>query len=144
MIQRIQSVWLFLASFISAALFMFPLYHYTIAGEASDKLMGAKNEYLLLLLAAIMTLLPMITIFLFKNRKRQKGMIWLSILAAAAFIAVMLMKVQNLKNAAIPAVNDNFALPGPILPVLSIVLLILALNGIRKDEALLRSVDRLR
>jgi len=35
-------------------------------------------------------------------------------------------------------------LPGPIIPVLTIVLLFLALSGIKKDEELLRSVDRLR
>ncbi|HTN16590.1 MAG TPA: DUF4293 family protein [Chitinophagaceae bacterium] len=144
MIQRIQSIWLFFAAFASAALFIFPLYHYTPAGSAIPLLMGAKNEYLLLLLAALMTLLPMITIFMFKNRKRQTNLIWLSILASAGFIAAMLMKIQNLKNAVPPATNDNFALPGPVIPVVVIVLLILALSGVRKDEALIRSVDRLR
>lgn len=144
MIQRIQSIWLFFAAFVSAALFIFPLYHYTPASSATPLLMGAKNEYMLLLLAALMTLLPMIAIFMFKNRKRQKGLIWLSILASAGFIAAMLMKIQTLKNAVPPATNDNFALPGPIIPVVVIVLLILALSGIRKDEALIRSVDRLR
>lgn len=142
MIQRIQSVWLFFAAFVSAALFIFPLYHYTQGGI--ELLMGAKNEYLLLLLAALMTVLPMVSIFQFKNRKRQKLTIWITIVLSAGFIAVMLMKIQNLKNAAQPAINDNFTLPGPIIPVLTIVLLFLALSGIKKDEELLRSVDRLR
>jgi membrane protease YdiL (CAAX protease family) len=144
MIQRIQSVWLFFAAFVSAALFIFPLYHYTPAGAASPLLMGAKNEYILLLLATVMTLLPMIAIFLFKNRKRQKALVWFSILASAGFIAAMLMKIQNIKNAVPPATNDNFALPGPVIPVVGIILLFLALSGIRKDDALIRSVDRLR
>lgn len=142
MIQRIQSVWLFLAAFVSAALFIFPLYHYTQGG--TEMLMGARNEYLLLVIAALMTIVPMIAIFLFKDRKRQKWMIWLSVLLSLAFIAVMLMKIQNVKNAAQAAINDNFAIPGPIIPVLSIMLLFLALSGIKKDEELLRSVDRLR
>lgn len=107
-------------------------------------LMGARNEYLLLVIAALMTIVPMIAIFLFKDRKRQKWMIWLSVLLSLAFIAVMLMKIQNVKNAAQAAINDNFAIPGPIIPVLSIMLLFLALSGIKKDEELLRSVDRLR
>lgn len=144
MIQRVQSIWLFLAAFISAALFIFPLYHYTPAGAATPSLMGAKNEYMLLILASLMTLMPMVAIFMFKNRKRQKGMAWISILSSAAFIAVMLMKIQNFKNAVPPATNDNFALPGPIIPVIVIVFLLLALSGIRKDEALIKSVDRLR
>lgn len=144
MIQRVQTIWLFLAAFLSGALFIFPLYHYTLAGVTAPIIMGAKNEYLLLLLAALMTLLPLIGIFMFKNRKRQKGLVWLSILSSIAFIAVMLMKIQNLKNATVPATNDNFALPGPIIPVVTIVFLFLALSGIRKDDALVKSVDRLR
>ncbi len=144
MIQRVQSIWLFLAAFISAALFIFPLYHYTPAGASTSSLMGAKNEYMLLILASLMTLMPMVAIFMFKNRKRQKGMAWISILSSIGFIAVMLMKIQNFKNAVPPATNDNFALPGPIIPVIVIVFLLLALSGIRKDEALIKSVDRLR
>ena len=144
MIQRIQSIWFFLAAFFSGALFIFPLYHYTVEGATSASLLGARNEYMLLVMAAIMTLLPLIAIFMFKNRKQQKGMAWISILSSAGFIAVMLMNIQKLKNAVPPATNDNFALPGPIIPALAIVFLLLALSGIRKDEALLKSVDRLR
>lgn len=144
MIQRVQSIWLFLAAFFSGALFIFPLYHYTLAGATDASLLGARNEYMLLILASLMTIIPLITIFMFKNRKQQKGMVWISILSAVGFIAVMLMKIQNLKNAVPPATNDNFALPGPVIPVIAIVLLLLALSGIRKDEALIKSVDRLR
>jgi hypothetical protein len=144
MIQRIQSIWLFLASFFSGALFIFPLYHYTLAAATSASLLSARNEYMLLILASIMTLIPLIAIFMFKNRKQQKGMVWISILASVGFIAVMLMKIQNLKNAVPPATNDNFALPGPVIPALAIVFLLLALSGIRKDDALIKSVDRLR
>lgn len=144
MIQRVQSIWLFVAAFLSGALFIFPLYHYTAAGAATASLLSAKNEYMLLLLASLMTVVPMVAIFLFKNRKQQKGMVWISILASLGFVAVMLMKIQNLKNAVPPATNDNFALPGPIIPVAAIVFLLLALKGIRKDDALIKSVDRLR
>jgi glucan phosphoethanolaminetransferase (alkaline phosphatase superfamily) len=144
MIQRKQTIWLFLAAFISGALFIFPLYHYSQAG--TDMLLSARSgdAYELLLLAALMTILPMIAIFMFKNRGRQKALVWLSVLANVAFIAAMIMKIQSLKNTLPPASNDSFALPGPILPILSIVLLIMAFVGIRKDEALLKSVDRLR
>jgi uncharacterized membrane protein HdeD (DUF308 family) len=146
MIQRVQSIWLFLASFFSGALFIFPLYHYTPAGATSASLMSARSgdAFMLLILAALMTLLPLVAIFMFKNRKQQKGMVWIGMLAAVGFIAVMLMKIQNLKNAVPPATNDNFALPGPVIPALAIVFLLLALSGVRKDEVLIKSVDRLR
>jgi FtsH-binding integral membrane protein len=109
-----------------------------------SSLLAARSEYMLLILAATMTLLPLIAIFMFKNRQQQKAMAWISILASTGFIAVMLMNIQKLKNAVPPATNDNFALPGPIIPALAIVFLLLAISGIRKDEALLKSVDRLR
>jgi len=142
MIQRIQSLWLFIAAFVSGALFIFPLYHYTVAGP--EQLMGARNDYMLLILAALMTVIPLLALFMFGNRKRQKNLCWLSLLSSAAFIAVMLMKIQNLKSAVPPPVSDNFALPGPVIPVVAIVCVILAIRGIRRDEALIRSVDRLR
>jgi hypothetical protein len=144
MIQRIQSIWLFLAAFISGALFIFPLYHYTPATTNIATLMGARNEYILLVLAAMMSALPLVALFMFGNRKRQKGLVWLSILSSIGFVAVMLLKIQNLKQAVPTISNDNFALPGPIIPLLAIVFLFLALNGIRKDEELIKSVDRLR
>ncbi|MDI9319100.1 MAG: DUF4293 domain-containing protein [Phycisphaerales bacterium] len=144
MIQRVQSIWLFVAAFLSGALFIFPLYHYTAAGASTASLLSTRNEYMLLLLASLMTVVPMVSIFLFKNRKQQKGMIWVSILASLGFVTVMLMKIQNLKNAMPPATNDNFALPGPIIPIAAIVFLLLALKGIREDDALIKSVDRLR
>ncbi|MCC6186963.1 MAG: DUF4293 domain-containing protein [Chitinophagaceae bacterium] len=144
MIQRKQTIWLFLAAFISGALFIFPLYHYSTAVVAETQMMGARNEYLLLSIASLMVMLPMIAIFMFKNRSRQKALVWLSVLANVAFVAAMIMIIQNLKNALPPATNDSFALPGPILPIISSVFLVMAYIGIRKDEALLKSVDRLR
>ncbi len=144
MIQRIQSVWLFAAAFLSGALFLFPLYHYSTAASTDVQLLSARNEYLLLLLVTIMTLVPMVAIFLFKNRKQQKLLILVSGLAAVGFIAAMLSKIQALKQATPPAVQDNFAIPGPIIPVAVVLFLFLAYRGIRKDEALLKSVDRLR
>lgn len=146
MIQRVQTIWLFLAAFISAALFIFPLYQYTLAGSVTPSVLSARsgNAFVLLLLAADMTLVPLVTIFFFKNRKRQKTLIWLAILSSFAFIGVMIMYIQDLKNAVPPATNDNFTLPGPIIPVVVIVFLFLAYKGVRKDDALIKSVDRLR
>jgi hypothetical protein len=143
MIQRMQSVWLFIAAFISGTLFIFPLYHYSI-GAAPEQLMGARNDYMLLIFATLMSVLPLIGLFLFRNRKRQKSFCWLSLLSSAAFIAIMLMKIENLKHTTPPPTSDNFALPGPIIPVFTIVCIIMALRGIRNDEALIKSTDRLR
>jgi len=143
MIQRIQSVWMFLAAMVSGALFVFPLYRYTPSGGTAQ-IMGASNYFPLLIFAALCTVIPMITIFMFNNRKRQKSMIWLSIVCCVAFIGLMLMHISGLRNITPPPTSDSYIVPGALLPVLAIVCLLLAFSGIRKDEKLIRSVDRLR
>lgn len=147
MIQRIQSVWLFLASMVAGLLFLFPLISYVMPALPTRPIPIAAVErvrdyYPLLLLAGAATLLPLVTIFFYGNRSRQRSMVWLSILAAIAFLAVMFMHLANLRAGGHP--EASYALVGPLFPVVSIVLLLLALRGIRKDEKLLKSLDRLR
>ncbi len=144
MIQRIQSVWLFLSSFLAGSLFIFPLYHYNIAASATPLLMGAKNEFVLLLLATLLSVVPLVALFMFKNRKLQKRLIVLTLLLAGAFIAMMLQIISSIKKEHPDLSNDNFALPGPIIPIVVMVCLVMAYRGISKDEALIRSADRFR
>lgn len=143
MIQRIQTLWLLFASLISGLLFIFPLYQYSNAAE-TNRIIGAKNEYALLLIAGIMTLLSMFAIFMYSNRKLQKRLIWVGILASVSFVVMMLMKVDTIRKVSMGNIREEYLLPGPLLPILSIILLFLAFKGIRKDEKLLKSVDRLR
>lgn len=142
MIQRIQSVWLFLASFFSGALFILPLYSYFSVPLGKQVLISTRNEYLLLVIAALMTLIPMFTIFLFKNRRRQILLTITGIALSLLFVGMMLIAIKGLDP--INTTDGKYTLPGPIIPVLVIVMLFLAFNGIRKDEKLVRSVDRLR
>lgn len=144
MIQRIQSVWLFLASMIAGLLFLFPLFHYRAVAYPSmlpqEHWESVKNYLPLLIMAAALVLLPLVAIFFFGNRPRQRGIVWLSILFCIGFIALEAMRFANLGNMA----GLSWAIPGPVLPVVSIVLDFFALRGIRKDEKLIKSLDRLR
>ena len=90
----------------------------------------------------ILGLIPFITIFLFKNRNQQIKMCYLSIVAILGFSFWL---VQTAKQAlgAINLQTENYGL-GVILPSLSVFFVILALRGIRKDEKLIKSSDRLR
>lgn len=145
MIQRIQSVWLFLASMIAGALFIFPLFTYSKATvlplpHTIQEFSGVRDYLPLLLMGAAITIVPLIAIFLFGNRQRQRGVVWLSILFCIGFIALMAARYASL------GATDqvHWTVPGPVLPVLSIVCLFLALRGIRKDDKLIKSLDRLR
>ncbi|MBS1690263.1 MAG: DUF4293 domain-containing protein [Bacteroidetes bacterium] len=145
MIQRIQSIWLFLAAFAAAGLLYFNLYTYHALENAVDtaKQFKANDKYGLFVLAILLIILPLVNIFMFKNRKRQKGLAALSIVVAIGFIAVMVMLVTNLTNNTPPPSSGSYGI-GAIMPILSIIFLALAISGIRKDEKLVKSLDRLR
>ena len=145
MIQRIQSVWLFLAALISAGLFYFGVYKAdtVVNGVTVTELLKATNHYPLLLIALVTIILPLVAIFMFKNRKRQISLAVIGIISNISFLTVTMMKVGNINNTVPTPVNSTY-LPGAVLPVVSMVFLILAIRGIRKDEKLVKSVDRLR
>jgi drug/metabolite transporter (DMT)-like permease len=145
MIQRKQSLWLFLAALLNAGVFYFDLYTYhTIvnAVDTSGKLRVA-DHYPSVLIALVITLLPLVTIFMFRYRTRQIRMSLVSILGILVFIAIMYWRVRDLNNMAPPPVNCSYWI-GAILPVAALVFLILAIIGIRRDEQLVKSADRLR
>jgi hypothetical protein len=148
MVQRIQSLWLFLAAMLNGLLFICPLYKYNRPQGGmlpSFWQMESVRTYIpLFIIAAVITVLPLVTIFLFGDRKRQRGMVWLSIISVFAFIAVMEMRISNLKNGTPPIANFNYGIPGVLVTLGAMVFLILALRGIRKDERLIKSLDRLR
>jgi peptidoglycan/LPS O-acetylase OafA/YrhL len=153
LIQRIQSVWFFLASVINGLLLLPSIYLYRdvrpggvgIPGMASVRgsefLLGTSTNLVLMLLAVLITLLPLIAIFLFKNRKQQRGLGSLAIVGCIAFVAAMVMIIQGF-NRTHP--GDAYLIPWPVLPVVGLVLIILAIRGVRKDEKVLKSLDRLR
>ena len=70
MIQRIQSVWLLIASFICCILFIMPLFSYTVNG--TENLLRANNFYPLLLIDGVMAIYPLLAIFRYKERKQQR------------------------------------------------------------------------
>lgn len=153
MIQRIQSLWLFLAAMVSGLLLLPSMVLYKWAMPARPTLtvplpqlqtLSAANYYPLLVVAGFMTILPLVAIFFFMDRKRQRQIATLSIVASAAFAVVLFIKIANI-NAANPGImSQEYGVLGALLPVVSIVFLILAVRGIKKDEKIIRSIDRLR
>lgn len=145
MIQRKQSIWLLLAALCSAGVFLFPLYKGEI--KAGDVLQGkalmVPEHFPFVLIAAVMSVLPLVTIFMFRDRKRQVRMSAMGIVANLSFISLMLVTVTRLQSATPPVLSGSYGV-GSVIPVMSIILLVMAILGIRGDEKLVRSVDRLR
>ena len=88
----------------------------------------------------ILILFGVLSIFSFKNRKRQILLNNISIIINALLIGLLAYWLLNLSGGiSIPEKGIE-----PVFPFLSIVCLLLANMFIRKDERLVKSVDRLR
>ena len=143
MIQRIQTVYLLLASIISGVLiFVFNLWEsiekniFAIDLFASDSLLLRVIPVLFLVSA----MLAFVTISIFKNRKLQFVMGRLTILINLILLGLLIYVSLTLPGEA--AVSKKGI--GMFIPILAILLVVLANKAIKKDEDLVKSVDRLR
>jgi hypothetical protein len=145
MIQRIQTLWLFLAGLTNAGVFYFDLYRGYIHNNGVDTLVSLRvgPKLFLLLIAIIMTALPFIAIAMFNNRRRQRSMTVAGALATVGFIAAAMSQTTPFLEANKGIANDSYWI-GMVLPFISIVFSILAVRGINKDQKLVKSLDRLR
>lgn len=152
MIQRVQSVWLFLASLALFLLLILPILNlgtgsteltlqvgglYQKAGTISEKIESYTIPFALTILAAILCIS---TIFLYRNRTLQKRIIILIAFLigfSAGFVAYSATHITG-------GINGASVAAGAFMPLLSLVFCILAFRGIRNDEQLIRSADRLR
>ncbi|MEE6186632.1 hypothetical protein PIECOFPK_02425 [Mycovorax composti] len=139
MIQRKQTLWLLLSSICSGLTFKFPFYVGTVApgtqGVEGPELTATDNIYLILLTVAVLGL-AVVSIFLFKNRKKQVLLCYLGLLGALGLPVVYYNYSQYFQQGA-------FALTS-LLTVLIIIGFIFAIQGIRRDEKLIRDLNRLR
>lgn len=157
MLQRIQTIWLLLATLVLLGLFMFPYVSYIdlvglgkrimITGEygAVNNELVKKDGYILQTVATVvLAIIPLFTIFQFKNRKFQIKLIYVEIALICLFglwLFVSASSTLSLINQTIGA--QSIGVGFFLLPV-SIILLIMAQAGIRNDEKLIKSADRLR
>jgi hypothetical protein len=136
MIQRIQTIYLLVATAISAGLiFIFDLYT-----DVNQELVFAKDNNLYLGLFLGSALLSLISIFSYKNRKSQFVLGRFNIILNFILLGVFVYQSLNLSGET--TVSEKGI--GLLLPIFSIVFLALANKAIKRDEDLVKSVDRLR
>ena len=136
MIQRIQTVYLIIAAIVSGGL----IFVFNLWTNNDDALVFAQTELLYFGMFLGSALLSIITIFMFKNRKSQFILGRLNILLN--LILLGLFVYQSLSLSGETDVSEKGI--GMLLPVFSIVFLVLANKAIKRDEDLVKSVDRLR
>ena len=155
MIQRIQSLYLLLTALV-AALFLNGTYLtffngvdvyinlkinglfevYTMAEPAK-----IADVWIITVLAVIIPLLSLVSIFLFSKRKIQLKLTEVLIVLIIAFIGVTCYYSFNI----ISNYNASFFLWGKsIIPVVQLLSAVLAYLGIKRDDNLVKSYDRLR
>ena len=136
MIQRIQAVYLLLALLINAGLiFVWPLWINTNGVEVF-----AKSEVPIFVAFLGSAVLALTSIVSFKDRKRQFILGRLNIILNFILLAFFVYRSLNLSGET--TVSEKGI--GMLFPIFSIVLLALANKAIKKDEDLVKSVDRLR
>lgn len=154
MIQRIQTLFLFFVIILSIIFLSGSIISFTDTNEILTKipLLGIFNssdsqvDELILkslpltAISIIIALLALITIFLFKQRKVQ-----LLILIFALILEILVIAYLGYYTSTIAKIAEelNLGIKSGI-PVLNLVLLLLAYRGIKKDENLVKSYDRLR
>ena len=136
MIQRIQTIYLLLTAIVSGGLiFVFNLWTNT-----EGALVYATDNLLSLGLFLGSALLALVSLFMYSNRKLQFVLGRLNIILN--FILIVFFVYQSLNLSGETNVSEKGI--GMFLPIISIVLLVLANKAIKKDEDLVKSVDRLR
>lgn len=135
MIQRIQHVFLILAVILNAAYLFSPLFERAAEDPASWIMSG------ILAGVGIATLVAAVTIFMFKNRKNQ--MVWLRRglifqILGLGFSAGVLFSMGGVS---VNLIDEGLSI---LLPAVAFLFMVIALIYIRKDEQLVRSMDRLR
>ncbi|AVI51333.1 DUF4293 domain-containing protein [Pukyongia salina] len=136
MLQRIQTVYLIISALVMGALYYwFP----TVSDEAGNAIIS-RDEPLVLGLIGISVLLTVISIFNFKRRKGQFVLNRLTIISNFVLLGVFVYRSLTLSGETLVSEKGI----GVLFPIISIVFLVLANKAIKRDEDLVKSVDRLR
>ena len=136
MLQRIQTVYLILVALLGGVL---PFWVNLWSNAAGDEIF-ASNEILVSLAFYVSAALAVIAITLFKNRKNQFVANRLNMILNLFLLGFFVYRSLNLSGETLVSEKGI----GMLIPVFSIVFLVLANRAIKKDEDLVKSVDRLR
>ena len=131
MIQRIQSIYLFVAA-ISMTLISFKVPVYNL----NETLFMAQDDTKMFVLTIVGAIFSLLGLFMFKNRKFQMKLIRLTVLIQM----IIGIRIFMLFNKFEVVLNNSFL----FLTAFTLIALIMAYRGVKKDDDLVRSVDRIR
>lgn len=95
----------------------------------------------LAILLIVIMLVSVVAIFMYKRRKQQRMLVIIAVVIDIVAIALEAYYLNQAKNGQSNLMVLNFRV---IIPVVNLILLLLASRGIKKDDDLVKSYDRLR
>ena len=131
MIQRIQSIYLFVAA-ISMILISFKVPVYNL----NETLFMAHDDTKMFVLTIVGAIFALLALFMFKSRKFQMKLIRLTVLIQM----IIGIRIFMLFNKFEVVLNNSYL----FLTAFTLIALIMAYRGVKKDDDLVRSVDRIR
>lgn len=156
MIQRIQSIYLLVAGIVTIVLLFIPIgtltselgfYTYTpfTVHVINTDLVVAKTFFVAILLL-LSSIISFVTIFLYKKRKLQVRLINFNMLIVLATLLTMLYIYPKFVFTKIPDLNNTVLEYNYVILIIALTAmgLYMAKKAIIKDEALVRSSERLR
>jgi hypothetical protein len=135
MLQRIQTIYMIIAILLMGALYLwFP------AITDGDAVIIDRNEVLVFGLIFGSIALTIISILSFKKRQFQFVLNRLSIILNFVLLGVFVYRALSISGETLVSEKGI----GVLIPIISIVFLVMANKAVKKDEDLVKSVDRLR
>lgn len=140
MLQRIQSIYLLLATAVAGLALVFPFGKATATpdGTFQDGLLTYQDDILLLATVAASAALALVAIFLYRNYALQKSISRVALLSNAGASSVA---VYDLFGSGAAGAGIGISL---FLPTAAMLCIALALRGIQRDENIIKSSNRIR
>ena len=153
MLQRIQTIYLLISLLLMALMFFFP-YAEILSGEGSlytfefDGLHYIESAKVYIqtvpsiILLSVILAINLVVIFLFKKRITQMRVAFINLILMLGFLGLVYFYVNNFTTD-LKAEAVSYKLYDA-LPLLAAIFNYLAIRAIGRDEALVRSIDRIR
>jgi hypothetical protein len=154
MIQRIQTIYLLIGTFLLALLYSNPiaeivvsdtlyltLWHYKIVSVNSE-LFTAQSTWPITVLLSVVIIIQVASIFLYRKRQLQIRLGIFSILLMFGLLGMIYFFTKYTLHT-MDGVKSVFLWP-VVCPMIAVILNYLAIKAIQKDEKLVRSYERIR
>lgn len=152
MIQRIQTLFLLVVAILMGSLYFFPIAQ--LFGEQQEiyefyfnglRVLGEQELYVAtwptFVLLSVIVFISFFSIFLFRRRVLQMRVNLFNIVLMLGYLGLNYFYIQNFDKQMDGKVVYQLV---AVFPVISVIFTYLAIRSIGKDEALIRSIDRIR